>query len=351
MEDILFVSDNTDDAGTFCLENAEVGDHIPDALGEIHLCLPDNPTATDATNLRTAMLNRINITGTLLLNYRGHGALNTWGGSPVIMSTSHLTSWNNPTKPVVILTGDCLDGYFAYPTTEGLGEIYLRAAGKGTAAHWSSSGLGLSTEHSVLVEALYDGIFEESVTAVGDASNFAKFHFNMIGGHHSILYSFIVEGDPAMHLMRPDLNVEKTALQVEGEPGDTAEFVIEVSNQGVYPSHVTVTDTLPADLNFLSYQSTLSTTMTVVGNDIVFNVQFGNGPLNKGLPRNSSAIITITTQVDSQAEAGIVYNLAAAAGTGSDAWPGDESDTAMFEIIIDIIPPVIFENFIPLIRR
>lgn len=349
MNNALFLSDDTDSGGNFCLENQQVAEHFPDVFDQTQLCLPDNPTSNDADNLRAQLFDHINITGTLLLNYRGHGSLNTWASSPTLLNPSYLNSWNNLSKPVVVLTGDCLDGFFAYPTIEGLGETFLRADGKGTAAHWSSSGLGLSSEHSVLVEAMYDGVFLEGLTALGDASNYAKIQFDMLGGHRSLLYSFILEGDPAMDMMRPNLTLNKTALDSSGEPGDTAEFVLDISNLGLYPSQVVVTDTLPADLNYNSFQSNISVTDTIIGNDIVFKLQFGTDILNAGLPRNESAVITITTQVDGSAQSGTVFNGAVAGGSGLDTMPSDNSDTAAYEIIV--IPVMDFLNYIPVLLK
>ncbi|MFZ0546508.1 MAG: C25 family cysteine peptidase, partial [Candidatus Promineifilaceae bacterium] len=349
MNNFVFISDNTDEGGNFCLENQDVSAHIPDVFNKTILCLPQNPTTTDADNLRTELFNHVNVTGTLLVNYRGHGSINTWAASPVIMDQSYVSSWNNPTKPVVSLTGDCLDGFFAYPVLEGLGETFLRAADRGTAAHWSSSGLGLSMEHSVLVESLYDGMFQDGITALGDAANHAKIFFNMAGGHRSILYSFTLEGDPAMHLMRPDLTVEKTALDTTGEPGDTADFLLNVTNLGLYPSYVTVTDTLPADLNYVSYDSSVPATVSTIGNDVVFNLQFSSNPVDAGLPWIESAVITITTQVDNGASSGTVTNSAVVGGHGSDTTPGNNSDSALYDIFI--APVMDFLNYIPVIRK
>jgi uncharacterized repeat protein (TIGR01451 family) len=349
MDNFVFISDDTDAGGNFCLENQEVSEHIPAVFDKSHLCLPNNPTTTDGDNLRAALFNHINVTGTLLINYRGHGSINAWASGPTILDQTYVNSWNNPSKPVVSLTGDCLDGFFAYPTIQGLGETFLRADDKGTVAHWSSSGLGLSSEHSVLVESMYDAIFTEGITTLGDAANFAKIYFNLVGGHRSILYSFILEGDPAMELMRPDLTIDKSALDTSGSPGDTAEFTLEIANLGLYPSHVVVTDTLPGDLNYVSFQSTLATTATIIGNDVVFNLQFGNDLLNAGLPRNESAIITITTVVDNSATNGPVTNSAVVGGFVLDINPSNNSDTAPFTIIVEQIFD--FLNYMPIMMK
>ncbi|MGH2538820.1 MAG: C25 family cysteine peptidase, partial [Candidatus Promineifilaceae bacterium] len=156
MNNVVFVSDDADAAGDFCTENQLAGEHIPTSYEKTYLCLGQSPTVTDAVELREDLFgftNATGMTGTLIVNYRGHGGVNFWAGNPLILSTAHASSWANPTRPVTILTGDCLDGYFVLPTAQGLGETFFRLPEAASAAHLSSSGLGLTYEHSVMVES------------------------------------------------------------------------------------------------------------------------------------------------------------------------------------------------------
>ncbi|MGB3715155.1 MAG: C25 family cysteine peptidase [Candidatus Promineifilaceae bacterium] len=344
MENILFLSDDYDSsAGDFCFENQQVGYHLPDIFAKIELCLPDNPSEDDAANLRTQFYTYTNQIGVSIVNYRGHGGLNFWGGDPRILTTSNVDDWDNPAKPVIILSGDCLDGFFAYPTTEGLAETFLRADEGGSAAHWSSSGLGYSNEHSELVEALYDGLFLSGLTAIGDAANYAKVQFYQEGGHRSLLYSFILEGDPAMQMMRPALSIDKSTATSWAQQGDIIDYFIDISNSGIYPSHVVVTDTLPSGLSFITMTSSLSATIMVAGNDIIFDLQFGEEARNKGLPRDATASITLTVEVDLVSVGGVLSNLAQVSGSGQEAWPGNESDSVSVCVYCALIPKLFKE--------
>jgi uncharacterized repeat protein (TIGR01451 family) len=248
------------------------------------------------------------------------------------MAAADLPNWNNPQRPVIIITSDCLDGYFTFPGMQGLGETFLKGANKGTVAHWSSTGLGLTTEHSILTDGFYDGLFIAGETAIGRAINYGKVVYFNSGSHSSLLYSFQLMADPAMQLMRPELSLNKTSLQATAEPGDTVEFVLAVANDGLYPSQVTITDTLPTALNYVSVESTVTTTVSTAGDNVIINLVYGSGPTDQGMAWGESAVITLTTQVDPAAGDGMVTNLALLGMHGLDISPGDESDTAQVDI-------------------
>ncbi len=341
MENILFLADDFDSsAGDFCLENQIVGSHLPDTFSQLELCRPTNPTITDTSILRSQFFTYTNHVGVSIVNYRGHGGRNWWGGYPEpILSTSHTDDWENPSKPVVILTGDCLDGFFAYPGVESLAETKLRANDRASAAHWSSSGLGFSVEHSMMVEGFYDGLFLSGQTAVGDAANYAKIEYFNNGGNDSIIYSFILEGDPAMQMMRPALSIDKSTATSVARKGDLIDFHLDIANVGVYPSHIVVTDSLPLGTNFITATSSVPFELHSAGSDIVFDLQFEEEDRNQGMPKDSTVSITITVQVDQSNGGGAFTNLALVDGTGVEAWPGDESDSVSFYVLHEILLP------------
>ena len=147
-----------------------------------------------------------------------------------------------------------------------------------------------------------------------------------------------------MELMRPALSVTKTGLQDEAEPGDLVDFVLTALNIGLYPSHITVTDTLPVGLNFLSFTSTVTSTVNVIGRDVIFDLQFGGNPRDYGIPRDEKAVITLTAQVDQAAPGGPLINQASVGGPGLELWPGDESDSFIINII-----NVFYNTFMPVL--
>jgi uncharacterized repeat protein (TIGR01451 family) len=340
MENILFLSDAySASAGDFCLENSLVGERLPSSFTIIELCADE----MEPSILRTRFFSQTNITGTTIVNYRGHGGVKFWSN---IINTGHIDYWDNEAKPVVILTGDCLDGFFAHPLDDGLAETFLRATNDasaiGSAAHWSSSGLGFSAEHSAIVDAFYDGLFVAGQTAIGDATNYAKLRYFQDGGHESLLYSFILEGDPAMQLMRPALSLGKNVFTDTAHRGDLIQFSVNITNSGVYPSHVVVSDTLPIGMSFITATSSVSSTMVLTGSDIIFDLQFGPEPRDIGLPRNATATITIAVQIDQSYGGGMLSNLARISGSGLEAWPGNEADSAEIFVFHNILIPTLY---------
>jgi hypothetical protein len=205
---ILFVADNSDFGGDFCLENQNTANILPALYSQTHLCLPgsqqDPPSEQETAELRADMAEEVNNKGVVILNYRGHGSIEYWA-SPNILATSSTDFWLNPDKPVVILSADCLDGHFAWPGAPALSETFLMLRDGfgnplGTVAHWSSTGLGYTSEHTILHTGLYEGVFDVGLVAIGDAANYAKVKYYQLGQDKSEMYSFTLQGDPAMRL-------------------------------------------------------------------------------------------------------------------------------------------------------
>lgn len=203
---LLFVADNADDGGNFYQENlTTVANHIPDSYNSSQLYLLTSDSAETAA-LRDAMLQDVNGDGVSILNYRGHGSVDQWASPAIISTTNQVDFWSNFDEPTVILSADCLDGNFAFPGIPALSKTLLTLSNGptpvGSAAHWSSTGLGYTNEHSVLHRSFYDGLFDQNMKTIGEAVNHAKMMYDLGGYHESELYSFMLQGDPAMQLFR-----------------------------------------------------------------------------------------------------------------------------------------------------
>jgi len=200
----LFVADDPDGGGNFCNENIHTSYNVPRGpYQQTHLCLP-YPTAVDTEALRLEMGKQVNDIGLSIMNFRGHGSATAWAGSsgsPNILSEKDIDFWQNVGRPVVILSADCLDGYFIFTHTSALGETFLRLSNRGSVAHWSSSGLGFSSEHSVLHANYYEGLFKYRYKELGKAINHAKIKYYQAGQFPSELYSFVLLGDPALKIL------------------------------------------------------------------------------------------------------------------------------------------------------
>ena len=228
----LFVADNTDGGGNFCQENVSAAGELPPSVSTTQLCLPNTgDLQTETSTLRTQMFNEINNVGALILNYRGHGSVNKWADPP-IMTASDTVLWQN-NEPLLVISADCWDGNFAFPDTDGLGETYFGLATTGTAAHWSSAGLGYSVEHSILHSGFYHAIFHERLLRIGDAVKYSKINYLGRGQDPAEVLAFTLLGDPAMDVIAPRADLSgQVKLQGRGVEPLTAGTIKLIDEDG-----------------------------------------------------------------------------------------------------------------------
>lgn len=321
MENVGFVADNTDAGGNFCHEAQQLGDTFPPEFNEDYLCLPTG-AASDVATLRTQIFNAIN-TGMLLLNYRGHGSITSWADG--LMTRSDTSLWTNYGRPMVIISADCLDGYFVWPGVVSMAETYLKTPNAGSAAHWSSTGLGYLYEYSLMGQGFYGGLFDDGLTAIGDAIRHAKTLYAGAGYHQSVNYAMTLEGDPAMQLMRPDLNVTNNATQMAVQVGQPVDFVATVTNNGLYPSQFTLTDSYSSELSFVQASSTFPLQVSDSGGVVTLSA------LN-GLGLGETATITLTFQAANEPLTEIGLTTVSATTPGNDSNLDDNSAPATVTI-------------------
>jgi hypothetical protein len=208
---LVFLADNPDSGGNFIADSAAVAALIPPPYSTT-LITRTTTLAADVELARYRTREAIHEpNGAAVLNYRGHGSVFAWGDNIFRADNPDLWPWP-PTSPwsdlgsdpLVLLSLDCLDGNFIYPGRPALSETYHALPDTGTVAHWSSTGLGYSFEHNALHTAFYQAIFDHGLLAIGDAINYAKANYPAYF-HDSELYSFTLQGDPAMRIWRLDL--------------------------------------------------------------------------------------------------------------------------------------------------
>jgi len=202
---LVFLSDNTDGGGNFCADNAAVAAQLPFGFMVTQICQADSTQAAvqAARNALAAAVNPPR--GAAILSYRGHGSVFNWGDNLVNVNESYDWLWAN-NEPLVILSMDCLDGNFSFPAMTSLSETFLALGSRGSVAHWSSTGLGYTFEHFRLQSDFFKAIYSEGIVPIGDAINYAKVQYAGTPLHKSELWSFTLQGDPAMKLGRLDVS-------------------------------------------------------------------------------------------------------------------------------------------------
>jgi uncharacterized repeat protein (TIGR01451 family) len=355
LSNILFIADRPDTgAGNFCILNQAIEPYLAAGANPIYLCLPAGAGPAHVEMLRQQMFTQAN-KGVAFLNYRGHGSVATWGAEILSADKTGLCDpgdqngapgFCNSGKPTIFLSLDCLDGYFVLPGRQGLGETYLRLPDRASAAHWSSTGLGLTWEHSVLQKGFYEGMFAQGQITLGAAVNFAKLRYSEATYHSSLLYTFLLQGDPALQVTLQPLAVEKTALQSIAAPGDQVGFTIEVTVNSPGIETVTVTDTLPANLSYVSATSTTTTTIDLIGNDVVFGLQFPAASAGSAIWEEQGATITLTVAVHKSTLPGIYVNVATAT-TPDWALPHNDTTDSVEIMIVAALKKI----FLPVVRK
>jgi hypothetical protein len=194
----VFVADNADSAGNFQgLSDAIIRDYLPrdQSVERVYLGTPAVPNADAA---RLAIRNAIQ-NGAFMVQYMGHGAVDTWAHESMWRTIDVEGLQNNSALPVV-MTFNCLDGYFAYPGSSSMAEAMLLRQGGGSVAAVSPTGLGLTPDQQNLRELLMTTLFRDDVQELGRALLLAKEQFYSQYGDNYLLATMSLYGDPAMRL-------------------------------------------------------------------------------------------------------------------------------------------------------
>lgn len=149
---------------------------------------------TDTASLKSRLLTRLN-DGQLLVNYIGHGSTEVWAGEALLTSADARNLTNADKLPVVI-SMNCLNGFFHDLYTESLAESLLKAEEGGAIAVWASSGLTRPSGQIVMNQALMRNLFERGGLTLGEAIMRAKATVT----DRDVQRTWILFGDPTIQL-------------------------------------------------------------------------------------------------------------------------------------------------------
>jgi CSLREA domain-containing protein len=152
-----------------------------------------NRGAQDAAAVRSQIVGGIG-EGQLVVNYLGHGSVNVWTGEGLLRNEDAAALSNADQLPFFVLM-TCLNGHFADPALEGLGEVLLKAGRGGALASWGSSGMIEPEAQAVMNRELYRLLFGDPVT-LGEAVRRAK---TTVADRDARL-TWVLLGDPATRL-------------------------------------------------------------------------------------------------------------------------------------------------------
>jgi hypothetical protein len=137
--------------------------------------------------------------GASLVSYVGHGGAAVWASENV------LNTWDAPallaqSRQPLLLTMNCLNGYFVAPSFDSLAEAFLEVDGRGAVAAFSPSGLSLDGPAHQLHRALLGEVSSERHERLGDAVLAAQRAYAETGLMPELVSVYHLLGDPATRL-------------------------------------------------------------------------------------------------------------------------------------------------------
>jgi hemin uptake protein HemP len=250
---MMFVADNTDPyAGDFIqFSNAVISDHVPLDYTPNRIYLDENigcasDISTWCSQATYEITSTLNLTGSLIVNYVGHGADSRWASESVLRTTAdpvkqfdskynHLLTLDNGARLPVVLSMTCLDGYWIHtlPDKISLAVELLRSENKGAVATFSPTGLGVATGHDVINGAFFDALFKDGVWRLGPATLAGKLALYGTGRNLDLINTFTIFGDPALHILSPyGVQITPQNTSRGGDPGSTVTYNLELENTG-----------------------------------------------------------------------------------------------------------------------
>jgi len=205
-----FVADNTpDEAGDFVWYAEQIINEFitPDDHAVANRVFQndfscDSQADPGCAQVTHAITSSLNITGSLVLNYIGHGSLDRWSHERVL-NTTHLDAFDNADQLTIMLSMTCLDGYWFWPNRLSLSAGMLTHAANGAVATFSPTGLGVASGHDLLHEGFYEALFHTPNLTMGAATLHSKMNLFQTNSHHDLMHTFTLFGDPALRIPAP----------------------------------------------------------------------------------------------------------------------------------------------------
>jgi hypothetical protein len=135
--------------------------------------------------------------GSSLMSYVGHGGVNVWA-SENLLNDDDVTSFPPQAIQPLLMTMNCLNGYFWFPPLNSLSEQLLKAEGKGVVAAFSPTGLSVEAPAHIYQRALVNELVSGQHVRLGDVVLAAQQDYAQAGVFPELLELYHLFGDPAM---------------------------------------------------------------------------------------------------------------------------------------------------------
>lgn len=185
----LLVSDRAQPGLDFRAENERLATLLPSLMTKQFIGRDDG----SAEQVRGMIINGVNQTTPLVVNWLGHGSTQVWTGDGLLRSQD-APMLTNAAKSVFVMT-TCLNGYFTDPSQTGLSEAVLVESTGGAFVTVGTSALIFPEPALLFNQALFRTLFSEGKT-LGEAMTAAR----LASGDRDVRNSFVLFGDPTMRV-------------------------------------------------------------------------------------------------------------------------------------------------------
>jgi len=189
----ILVADNADLAGNFEANQDEIASSVLQNRETQKLYLRDL-----GTSLRSEILAAFD-NGPGIVSYVGHGATAVWA-SENVLNNLDVASLQPQAQQPLLLTLNCLNGFFHFPPLDSLAEALVKAEGKGALAAFSPSGLSVNDAAHLFHKALLTQIESGTHQRLGDVVLAAQQDYANSGAMPELLNIYHLLGDPAMRI-------------------------------------------------------------------------------------------------------------------------------------------------------
>ncbi|MCX6833527.1 MAG: C25 family cysteine peptidase, partial [candidate division Zixibacteria bacterium] len=166
-------------------------------------------SAGEKPEMREAIVRSIN-SGTLLVNYIGHGNPNVWADEHVFRRLQDIPRLTNSDRLPLIFNASCSIGFFDDPVSEGMAEDFLRYAGGGAVGTVSATRQVFSRPNADFNQQAFTQLFGGKNYTIAEAVFVAKLLRQGSGGTDDNDRKYIYIGDPLTRLAVAPLKIDFT---------------------------------------------------------------------------------------------------------------------------------------------
>jgi hypothetical protein len=187
----VLVADNPDAGGSFEAD-AEAMAQGPLAGREVQRVFVRELGGATRDTIRSAL-----DAGPAVVSYMGHGGTAVWA-SENVWNVLDVPSLRPQARPPLLLTMNCLNGFFTFPPFDALGEAMVKGDARGAIAAFSPSGFSVNEAARGYQEALLRELPRHG--RLGDALLAAQAAYTDSGAFPELLSIYHLFGDPALRI-------------------------------------------------------------------------------------------------------------------------------------------------------